>query len=429
MKPSRVVVSAGCAALCLAAAPTVAYAAGGSLDPSFGSGGVVSTAYTGPAPTDALLQPDGKIVVVTGFSNDPGATQAFGLLRYQASGALDTTFGAAGRTSTAFTDFLNYANDAVLQPDGKIIVVGEAESADGTLSEFAIARFTATGALDTTFGAGGKVTTNFVGVMPGGVSNPATTVLVQPDGKILVGGSASQCPRNCGPRRTALARYTQNGALDTTFGTGGMVSVVAIGQVSTLAEDAAGHIFALAGAQIAEFTPTGTQQSQITPAPVVTSSSGGFQVTPALFQPDGRYVVATGAADGTSGYRHDVDAVVTRYQQIGVVDPTFSNPPFDFGTEAPNATDLAQGIAQQANGQVVLVGYSSVNGTTTFTAARLTATGALDTTFGSGGTLTVDVGGGQGSTVLTQPDGKILVVGQGFVNGATTLVLARYLAQ
>ena len=412
----------------LALGQTAAYAAPGGLDTSFGTGGKVVTSYSGPAPTDALLQPDGKIVLVVGLSNTPTATQSIALVRYQSNGAIDTTFGQAGWASTNFTNFINYANDAVLQPDGKIVVAGEAQSADGTVSEFAVARFTANGALDTTFGTGGKVTTNFVGVMLGGVSNPASTVLLQPDGKILVGGSASRCPRNCGARQTALARYNSNGSLDTTFGTGGEVSVVAIGQVSTLAEDSAGNIFALDNAQVAEFSQSGSLLPQVTPAPVVVSSGGGFQTQPALFQADGRYIVSSGLADGTSGYLHDVDVKVTRYQPNGLVDPTFTSPAFDFAGEAPNATDLAQGIAQQPNGQVVLAGLTSANGVATFSIARLATSGALDTAFGTGGIVTV-AANAQGSVVRIQPDGKILAVGQGFTNGATTIVLARYLGQ
>jgi uncharacterized delta-60 repeat protein len=430
MKVPRSVVLASLVALCLVLTGTAARAAAGAADPTFGIGGMVVTDYNGPAPTDALLQPDGKIVVVTGFDNDPSATEAFGVLRYQSNGALDTSFGVGGRATTAFTNFINSANDAVLQPDGKIVVAGETESADGTLSEFAIARFTASGTLDSSFGVGGEVTTNFVGVQPGGVRNPATSVLLQADGRILVGGSASQCPRRCGGTKTALARYNPDGSLDNTFGSGGIVSVTAVSAATTLAQDTAGDIFALNGASIAEFSPTGALQPQVTPSPIAVASSAGFQVSPTVFQADGTYLLSTGAADGTSGYQHDTDAKVVRYQPTGVVDPGFTNPPFDFGVENPNSTDLGQAIARQPNGQVVIAGYRSFNGTTAFTLARLNAGGSLDTTFGTGGTLTANLaGGGQASAVIIQPDGKILVIGQGFASGAVTLVLARYLGQ
>jgi uncharacterized delta-60 repeat protein len=370
------------------------------------------------------LQPDGKIVVVAAFNATAGATQAFGLLRYLPNGTLDSTFGTGGRASAAFTDFISDASDALLQPDGKIVVVGEAEGTN--LSEFAVARFNANGSLDTTFGTGGKVTTNFVGVAAGGVRNPATTVLRQPDGKLLVGGSASQCAR-CGTR-TALARYNVNGTLDSTFGTGGTVDVMAIGRVSALAEDAAGDIFALNGANPAQFSATGVPTPVITPAPVVTATTVGFATSPTVFQSDGRFLLARTAAGSV---RRDTDAQVARFQLNGAVDGTFVNPPFDFADDGTRATDVGQAIALTAAGQVLVAGIHSGNtGTTVFSAARLTATGALDTTFGTGGAVAVNLPmGGQASVVLTQPDGKILVIGQGFTNDTMVerIVLARFL--
>ncbi len=431
MKISYSVTIGSLTALGLALSATAAQAAAGGLDPAFGSGGTVITSYNGPAPSDALPQPDGKIVVVAGFDNDPSATEAFGVLRYQANGALDTSFGVAGRATAAFTNFINSPNDAALQSDGKIVVAGNAQSADGTLSEFAVARFNANGTLDSTFGTGGKVTTNFVGVQAGGVSNPATSVLIQSDGKILVAGSASQCARRC-PLLTALARYNTNGSLDTSFGSGGTVGVTSIGAIHTLGEDAAGDIFGLNGALIAEFSPSGVLQSQVTPSPIATASTEGFAVSPAVFQPDGRYLVSGGSADHGNGYLRDTDAQVVRYQQTGVVDPSFASPAFDFsGSGAPNETDLAQGIALQPNGQVVLAGYHSSNGSTSFTTARLNAGGSLDTTFGPGGTVTAGLpAGGQASAALIQPDGKVVIVGQGFIaGGGVDLVLIRYLGQ
>jgi uncharacterized delta-60 repeat protein len=424
MSMKRSVVVAFLAALGVLGGVTAANAAAGGLDQTFGSGGIVTTAYNGPFPAAAALQSDGRIVVIAGFDNDPAATEAFGVLRYQANGTPDGSFGAGGRTSAAFTNFLNSPNDLALQPDGKIVVAGNAQSADGTVSEFAVARFNANGTLDSSFGAGGKVTTNFVGVMAGGVSNPADSVLIQPDGKILVGGLASACARRC-PAQSALARYNPNGSLDTTFGSGGKVAVTAIGGITALAEDAAGDIFALNGASTAEFSAAGALQPQVTPAPITVASSRG---TSSVFQADGRYLAFTAAA-GIS--RHDIDAKVVRYLPTGAADPSFASPAFDFSAENTVATDAVQALAVQPNGQIIAAGLHSANGSTSFTVARLNSSGSLDTTFGTGGTLTTNLpGGGQASVALIQPDGKILVIGQGFIpGGGVNLILARYLAQ
>src|SRR5437660_101711 len=191
--------------LMLVSAGYSAYAAAGSLDPAFGSGGKVETGFGIPViPSTVLLQSTGKIIVVAGFANTATATESFGVVRYLPNGVLDTSFGNKGVSMADFTNFINSPNSATVQPDNKIVVAGEAQSADGTVSEFAIARFNANGALDSTFGTGGKVTTNFVGVQAGGVSNPAKIVLLQTDGKILVIGAASQCAKCV--HKTAWAR-------------------------------------------------------------------------------------------------------------------------------------------------------------------------------------------------------------------------------
>jgi uncharacterized delta-60 repeat protein len=425
MKVSRTGMVTFLAALGALAGVPAAHAAAGALDPAFGSGGIVTTSYNGPFPADAALQPDGKIVVIAGFNNTPAATESFGVLRYQGNGALDTSFGVGGRANTNFTNFLNSPNDVALQADGKIVVVGNAQSADGTVSEFAVARFNANGTLDSSFGTGGRVTTNFVGVMPGGVSNPANSVLIQADGKILVGGRASQCPRRC-PTQSALARYNANGSLDSSFGSGGTVAVTAIGGITALAEDAAGHIFALNGASTAEFSSAGALQPQVIPSPIMIASSRGGASS--VFQADGKYLAIS---SGAGFSRHDIDAKVVRYLPTGAADPGFTNPPFDFTADNTVASDAVQALAVQSDGRIIAAGLRSANGSTAFGVARLNPGGSLDTTFGTGGTLITNLpGGGQATVVLIQPDGKILVIGQGFIpGGGVTLILARYLAQ
>src|SRR6202047_3806557 len=90
---------------------------------------------------------------------DANASDTFGVVRLLSTGGLDQTFGTGGSTRIAFTDFINTPNALALQGDGKIVVAGQAASADGTVSEFAVARFNANGTLDRGFRANGKVTT------------------------------------------------------------------------------------------------------------------------------------------------------------------------------------------------------------------------------------------------------------------------------
>src|SRR5436190_5473956 len=115
--------------LALAAGGYSAYAAAGSLDPTFGSGGKVETAFGIPViPSTVLLQSTGKIIVVAGFDNTATATESFGVVRYLPNGVLDASFGSRGMSMADFTNFINSPNSAAVQPDNKVIVAGEAQS-------------------------------------------------------------------------------------------------------------------------------------------------------------------------------------------------------------------------------------------------------------------------------------------------------------
>jgi len=168
---------------------------------------------------------------------------------------------------------------------------------------------------------------------------------------------------------------------------------------------------------VVEFSSTGVLQSTVTPGTVVaalSSSQGGE--SPTIFQPNGDYIVAW-----TTATNHDLttSANVARFSETGTQDCTFSSFPFTFGGEKKSSPTA---IALQANGQVVVGG--AVNGAAPIYGglARLDSNGDLDTTFGSGGTLTLD---NSVSGLLMQTDGKIVAVEQ---VSATGIVVARYLA-
>ena len=388
------------------------YAAAGSLDPTFGTGGKVETAFASPAiPSTVLLQSTGKIIVVAGFNNTAMATESFGVVRYRPNGVLDTSFGGLGVSMAAFTNFINSPNSAAVQPDDKIVVAGEAQSADGTVSEFAVARFNANGGLDSSFGTGGKVTTNFVGVQAGGVSNPAKLVLVQTDGKILVIGTASKCAKCV--HYTAWARYTSNGSLDPTFGSGGTrLTNIFGGSPNAVAELSNGDFLTIAGSTIAQFSSSGALRTAVTGGTIAATSVGGTNV----FQHDGKYLLAQGAF-GEAGIR-DTDIQVFRFG-CGV-DWAFTNPPFDFGPDVP-AAEFATAIVLQPDAKIVVGGTSSPDSSSqSFGVARLNPDGSLDPTFGSGGKVTTAFAGALAgvSAMVLQPDGKIVAAGQAIRNPA-----------
>ncbi len=393
------------------------------LDSSFGAGGkVVANFGVSVAPSDAALQTDGKIVVVGTTDNFQIANQVFGVARFLPNGSLDTTFGNQGAAMTAFTNFINTPNAVAIQPDGKIVVAGETQTSDGTIARFAVARFNPNGSLDTTFGSGGQITPEFFSFTFGGVRESADVILLQPDNKIIVAGVAVQGAKQ--PAKTALARFNANGTLDRTFGNGGTVAANAIGTATALALLSNGQILALNDVGgIAQFDANGNLASSVTSGTIVATSNNGRSA----FESNGRFVIAGGARGVT---RRDIDVTVISFNPTGTIDHTFSSPVFDYGMEDVVFANLAQVTAIQPNGKILVGGISFNSSESVFGLARLNTNGSLDASFGSGGALTTRFNGAdQISSILIQPDGKIIAIGQAFdgSTGQGNLALARYL--
>ncbi len=193
------------------------YNSDGTPDATFGNGGQVSTDFVG-FEDDAfsiLIQPDRKIVAV-GSANDPATFYDFAAARYLSNGTIDTTFGVAGKVRTDFGDQnFDRARSAALQPDGRIVAAGFAISHGGGVQNFAVARYTSNGVLDTTFSRDGKTQIDF-----GSCCQSANKVLLQRDGKIITVGYPNT---ESSDSDFLLARLNTSGSLDTTFGIGGKV--------------------------------------------------------------------------------------------------------------------------------------------------------------------------------------------------------------
>ncbi len=187
------------------------YNTNGSLDTSFGNGGKVLTPFTGQqaAALGVAIQTDGKIVAGGGKDNQFPPAGDFVLARYNANGTLDTTFDSDGKTSVGFDSFGAVAEDLALQPDGKIVLVGTVRI------DLGIARFNSDGSLDSTFGDGGKVMSDFAFTGDQGLS-----VALQSNGRISVIGDGS---RN-GASDIYVIRLNSNGTVDTSFAAGGRLT-------------------------------------------------------------------------------------------------------------------------------------------------------------------------------------------------------------
>lgn len=372
VQPDGKVVFAGVTKSTTNAFAMARYNADGTLDTTFGTGGkVVATEDLGADTAfSVVLQPDGKLVLggigFNGLHND------FTLLRYNASGKLDETFGVNGIAATSLGPSEDYGQYMVRQPDGKFLLAGVSYS--GTSFDFGLVRFDANGMLDTGFATGGSVVTP---VGAGAADDFALSVTLQPkDGKILLGGYTDDGTNT----KFVLVRYTPTGALDTHFGTNGKVVI-----------------------------------------PIGPTDNKGFSVA---VQSDGKILLG---GFGSSGI--DRDFVLVRYNADGTPDAGFGNSRGIVRT-ALNGADEGVSVTIQPDGQILLAGATAgADGGYDFAMARYNkSNGSLDTSFGVGGKVVVPMGVGDdyGQNVTVQADGKILVGGDSIRDGHRQFTLARF---
>jgi uncharacterized delta-60 repeat protein len=184
----------------------VRYDGDGTLDASFGPAGtgkvVLDFAAVDDVAEAVAIQRDGKIVVA-GYTGNTNVD--FALARFNADGTLDTSFGILGRAIADYSGAGDYAYAVALQSDGRIVVAGRSDSAGATKTDFALARYDTDGTLDTSFGTSGKLTTDFASS-----ADSAQALAVQGDGKIVAVGWAF----NGADNDMALVRYNGDGSLD-----------------------------------------------------------------------------------------------------------------------------------------------------------------------------------------------------------------------
>ena len=196
----------------------------GSLDPTFGDAGQVITEFgsNGDWAFAVAVQGDGRIVAVGRTGENPAD---FAIARYNTDGTLDQSFDGDGKQTIDFGG-TSFTFDVAIQSDGKILVAGAAGPGADVEFDFGLARLNLDGSLDTEgldprmdapFGTGGKVITDFAGG-----DDRATSIAIEPGGKILVAGLATPIPGQGSD--FGLARYHVNGSLDQDFGAGGKVT-------------------------------------------------------------------------------------------------------------------------------------------------------------------------------------------------------------
>lgn len=321
--------------------------AGGNLDPSFGTGGIATTPLEGndDKARDAAPLPDGGFVAV-GQADPAGLGNVdFGVVRYTADGHPDPTFNSTGVKTTDIAGRGDVANAVAVQPDGKIVVAGEAETIP-SFFDFAVVRYNPDGTLDHSLGGDGIVTTDL-----GTEFDDATAVAIQPDGKIVIAGDTDH--------NVALARYLPDGKLDPTFNASGTaVSNIGTNVANGVAITPGGTIL-IAGTTVG---PTGNRD------PYAASYGPNGKLNPRF----GTFGVAQADLSGSEDYGNDLaldandniivigsassatasDMALARFKPDGTLDTTLT-------TDFHGTGDYGNALTIDPQGRIIAAGTSS----------------------------------------------------------------------
>jgi uncharacterized delta-60 repeat protein len=436
MRRAAITVAVAISVVWVVLVPTLAQAAEGDLDPSFGSGGKVTTPFADGHDERAnaiAVQPDGK-VVVAGSANQGGSNTDFAVARYNANGSLDPSFGPAhdGKVTTDFFGDTDAANSVAIDAQGRIVVAGTDRQGD---NDFAVARYNDNGTLDTTFGPAhsGKVTVDFTPF--GGDNDQANAVAIDSQGGIVLAGSSD----TGGGEDFALARLAPDGGLDTSFGGGGTGTVTTpfsanSDRANALVLQPDGKLVAAGSASIsstsdfalARYTPGGVLDTSFNATGKVTTPIGSASdAAKALaLQPDGNLVVAGFAFNGSN-----FDFALARYNPDGSLDANFD---FDGKTTTPigSSQEEAHALTVQPDGKLVAAGFAGEAGAREFALVRYNANGSLDTSFDADGKVTTKFGiTDEANALALQPDGKLVAAGHATPgpSSLTDVALARYI--
>lgn len=347
----------------------------GTLDPTFGASGLALLPQAGQI-QDVAVQADGKVVVA-------GYGTAWFVVRLLADGTVDSAFGAGGRVDL----FTGYCYDVAIDAAGNILVAGSANH--GSHVDFAVVRLLSNGLPDPAFGTGGSVLVHAAAQSTGG--SQARALQLQSDGKVVLAGHAYL--KN-GTTDYAIARLTAAGALDTSFGSGGIVRHhVGSGdnvwaRALTIQPD--GRIV-LGGAQVfggisgwtlTRYLANGAVDANFGSNGVVTPGFPGLtsvRLALVVAQPDGKVLAAGRCQTGANSF----DMIVTRHLANGSFDTSFSGDGIAL-TGLP-AEDQGNGMVLQPDGKIVVVGTWYPAPPVQMMAFRFLANGTPDTSFGTGG--------------------------------------------
>ncbi|WP_281426264.1 hypothetical protein [Miltoncostaea oceani] len=380
----------------------------GGLDRGFDGDGLRSYDLgTAGSSSDVAVQPDGKVVMLSSVS---GAATDGDLLitRVLADGNPDLTFGTGGSTRIAPAG-TQFPTALALAPDGRIVILG---FDSGLTASILVARLTADGALDPSFGAGSGVRTI---TAAGGIPSD---VAVQADGRIVLTGSA----RPVSEQDILVMRLNADGSTDAGFGAGGTVFIEVLRQdignriaiapdgrivIAGASSGASGNIVVVrldaAGNLDASFDGDGR---------FVSTLPENDSARALVVQPDGRIVIA--GSQGIAGKRFPL---IVRLTDAGAADPTFGQAGFMLVRRASDATGNFDELVIQPDGALIATGS---------TIARLTPEGAVDLAFGNAGQARIPSGISGRAPVTLAPDGDLVMAATTSTVAAGSVLLARY---
>lgn len=352
--------------------PGIAGAADGALDPSFGDDGQTTSDPTtfNESPGGAVLDGQGRVVVVfSGFPKEPtGIDQAF-VARYLPDGELDESFGSGGVSKIPWTTQKEAEEPAAVAIDakGRIVVGGSAVKGNVRGFDFAAARFFSNGVLDPSFGEGGVATLD----IPGDGFDLGRDVAVDPQGRVLVAGIAVKTGGLETNSSMTVVRWTGSGAPDPSFGGNGVVKVNATG------------------------LPIGSA------APVVSSGSA------IAIDGAGRILVG-----GSAGTQTRSTPIVARLREDGSLDPGFGVSGVTPVTLSPGSAGSVGSLIPSGD-EITVAGGVRVGETEGFGVGRLLASGAPDPAFGEGGTVVTTRAGVElfASDLMLDAAGRVIVTG------------------
>ncbi|MBK8902509.1 MAG: tandem-95 repeat protein [Anaerolineaceae bacterium] len=391
--------------------------ADGSKDTSFNYTGEVTTDIglgTADRARDVIVQPDGKIVVV-GSSDFID----FAVARYNPDGSLDSSFNSVGRLTTDFDGGSDGAKAVALQPDGKIVVGGWGEDCGIVFcdDDFAIARYNSDGTLDNSFSGDGRHLAGF------GNNEVIDKLVVQDDGKIVAFGYAYDYTDS--DYDTAIARYNADGSLDTTLDNDGKLRSNAFGEFapSDAVVQPDGKIIAISyrAGEIARFNVDGSLDTTFGTDGrfALATSAGPIFASRVLLQPDNTILVA---GRDTYSSEDDSQLILASYMPGSAPDSAFGDGAgfvtLDYGDK-----NFVRDIALEPDGKILV--FSTSDGVHRLT--RLYPDGSLD----DGGRVTTNVSPGEAEqlndTAVTS-DGRIVTVGYHYLLGTDRMTAVRYSA-